>query len=118
IKQEEYYRLIAVFQPAYDPEQWLPGIWSEGNVGSLRAIPLLPAETRRKVIAESPGWFEERAKLTEQQRHGIERPFRDRWLHEHLEESSDASAHKRLATLLSTPAAQRSESDEDFCAAE
>ena len=26
IKQGEYYRLTAIFQPAYDPDQWLPGI--------------------------------------------------------------------------------------------
>jgi hypothetical protein len=118
IKQEEYYRLIAVFQPAYDPEQWLPGIWSEANAGPLRAIPLLPAEARRKVMAESPGWFDERAKLTEQQRHGIERPFRDRWLREHLAEDTNAVARQRLATLLDTPAGQRTEADEDFCTAE
>ena len=52
IEQEEYYRLVAIFQPAYDPEQW-PGIECEANVGSLRFL-CSPAETRRKVTAESP----------------------------------------------------------------
>lgn len=118
IQQEEYYRLIAIFQPAYDPEQWLPGIWSEANAGPLRAIPLLPAAGRRRTMAESPGWFDERVKLADRQRYEIERPFRDRWLRERLTEVSDEVAHQRLATLLDTPAAQRTEADEDFCIAE
>jgi len=66
IKQEEYYRLVAVFQPAYDPDQWLPGIWSEANAGPLRAIPLLPGAERRGVMAESCGWYDERVKLSKE----------------------------------------------------
>jgi len=116
--QEEYYRLVAVFQPAYDPEQWLPGIWSDNYVGSLRAIPLLPAEERRRIMAESVGWFDERVKLAEQQRHGIERPFRDRWLREHLAEISDEAVRQRVTALLDAPGAQRTDADESFCVAE
>ena len=118
IKQEEYYRLIAVFQPAYDPEQWLPGIWTESNVGPLRAIPLLPGAERRKVMAESRGWFDERLALAEQQSRGIQRPFRDQWLREHLGEITDETTRKRIAAVLDTPAAKRNEADEDFCTVE
>jgi hypothetical protein len=56
IAQEDYYRLIAVFQPAYDPENWLPGIWTADRPGPLRAIPLLPREERETLMRESLAW--------------------------------------------------------------
>ncbi|MDA1276528.1 MAG: DUF1549 and DUF1553 domain-containing protein [Verrucomicrobia bacterium] len=116
IKQEEYYRLISVFQPVYDPDQWLPGIWSEGNIGPLRAIPLLPGNERRNAMEESLGWHDARMALDDELRHGIERPFRDQWLREHLAEISDEPARHRIAALLSTPGTERTEEDEVFCA--
>ncbi|HAV63558.1 MAG TPA: hypothetical protein DCY13_14475 [Verrucomicrobiales bacterium] len=118
IRQEEYYQLIAVFQPVYDPDQWLPGIWSEANAGPLRAIPLLPGDQRRRIMNESPGWFDERLELAQQLKIGIERPFRDRWLAGRLEEIDDEAVRQRLTAVLATPADGRTEADEEFCAAE
>jgi cytochrome c553 len=56
IAQEDYYRLVAVFQPAYDPGNWLPGIWTADRPGPLRAIPLLPREERNNLMRESLDW--------------------------------------------------------------
>ena len=44
IKQEEYTGSSRSSSRLYDPEQWLSGIWTESNVGPLRAIPLLPGD--------------------------------------------------------------------------
>lgn len=115
IKQEEYYRLIAVFQPVYDPDQWLPGIWSSGNPGPLRAIPLLPGQERRAVMAEAAAWFDERLSLAEQMRIGIERPYRDSWLRERLAEISGDADRGRVERILEIPAEKRRPSDDEFC---
>ena len=53
IPHEDYYRLIAVFQPAYDPKNWLAGIWSKGNPGPIRAIPLLNRSERNTYFERS-----------------------------------------------------------------
>ena len=69
-------------------------------------------------MAESRGWFDERLALAEQQSRGIQRPFRDQWLREHLGEITDETTRQRIAAVLDTPAAKRNEADEDFCTAE
>jgi len=46
IPHEDYYRLISIFQPAYDPEKWIAGIWSAPHPGPVRAIPILPRAAR------------------------------------------------------------------------
>ncbi len=48
IPHEDYYRLVAVFQPALDPAKWLPGIYSRGRAGPIRAIPLLDRKGREE----------------------------------------------------------------------
>jgi hypothetical protein len=103
ISQEEYYRLSAIFQPAYDPENWLPGIWSAPYVGSLRAIPLLPRTERQDLMRQSLRWFAEYQALSHQVRGGLEREYRDRWLKEHPDRfTNEAARLKFLATLEQT----------------
>ena len=118
IKQEEYYRLTAVFQPAYDPEQWLPAIWNGGWIGSLRVIPLLPGEERRQLMRESRTWFAENMTLSEQVRGGLEIEYRDRWLKQNPAELGDALSRAGLVAALNLPPDQRDESDEQRLAAE
>lgn len=115
ITQEEYYGLTAVFQPVYDPEQWLPGIWTAENAGPLRAIPLLPADERREVMDESRHWFDERLELGAQLKGGIEQPFRDKWLREQLDQIEDDVLRNQLVAALEKPADARSEDDENLC---
>ncbi len=117
IKQEEYYRVSAVFQPAYDPEQWLPAIWSGGWIGSLRVIPLLPGEERRQLMAESRKWFAEHKALNEQVHHRFEREYRDRWFKQNPAELGDAPARATLLACLETPAEQRTDAAEQQLAA-
>jgi hypothetical protein len=117
ITQEEYYRVSAVFQPAYDPEQWLPAIWSGGWIGSLRVIPLLPGEERRQLMQESRKWFAEHKALSEQVRRGFEREYRDRWFKRNPAELGDETARAPLLAALETPADQRDEATEKQLAA-
>ena len=46
IPHEDYYKLTALFQPAFDPEQWVAGIWTRHYPGPIRAIPLTPNAER------------------------------------------------------------------------
>ncbi len=63
IPHEDYYRLVAVFQPAYDPERWLAGIWNQGNPGPVRAVPILDRDEREEFFRRSRAWGEERLAL-------------------------------------------------------
>jgi len=117
ITQEEYYRVSAVFQPAYDPEQWLPAIWSGGWIGSLRVIPLLPGEERRQLMEESRKWFAEHKALNEQVRR-LEQDYRDRWLKQNRAELGDEPARATLLAALETPHGERDEVVEKQLAAE
>ena len=56
IRQEDYYRLLAVFGSAYDPEAWLAGIWTADRPGPLRAIPILPRDERNALMQDSRAW--------------------------------------------------------------
>jgi hypothetical protein len=118
ILQKEYYAMAAVFQPAYDPERWLPGIWSATTVGSLRAIPLLPPEERRHVMSESRGWFEEHRAISQQARGGLEREYRDRWFRQHADALTNAASRERIRSAMATPPENRDDAAEKCLATE
>ena len=66
VLHEEYYKLTAFFQPAFDPEQWLAGIWTDTVPGPIRAIPLMPRSEREAYFAESQRWQDENFALRDQ----------------------------------------------------
>ncbi|HKX62743.1 MAG TPA: DUF1553 domain-containing protein, partial [Verrucomicrobiae bacterium] len=118
ISQEEYYRLIAVFQPAYDPAQWLPGIWSQAYAGPLRAIPLLPRDERQQLMRESKDWFTEYQALGREVRGGLEREYRDRWLKDNPDAFTNGPTGPKLLAALDQGAEDRGTDDEKALAEE
>ena len=118
ISQEEYYRLIAVFQPAYDPEHWLPGIWTTAHVGPLRAIPLLPRDERQKLMRESYDWFAEYETLSHEVRRGLEREYRDRWLKQHPDVFTNETTRAKLVAALDQEIDERATDAEKQLSAE
>lgn len=114
ISQDEYYKLIAIFQPAYDPENWLAGIWSAGNPGPIRAIPVLDRPGREEYERRTRNWQAERHNLNEQINGGLLRSWRDRHMKARAEEIRDDAARAKLMSLLSKASAERTPDDEKF----
>jgi len=112
ISQEEYYGLIAIFQPAYDPEKWLPGIWSDPHPGPIRAIPILPKPARDRYIAQSRTWPAEEHQLREQVNGGLLRKWRDPELLKSIPTIEDSALREKLSGLLQKLAYQRNPDEE------
>ncbi len=85
ITQEEYYKTIAIFQPAYDPANWVPGNLNTFAAGPVRAIPILNRAGRDKWVKNCQEVYDEQAELLFQIDYGIENKFRDRFISESLE---------------------------------
>src|SRR5439155_7105285 len=63
IAHEDYYKLVAAFQPAYDPDQWVAGIWAPNYAGPVRLIPLLDRAGREDYDRRCRDWLAERERL-------------------------------------------------------
>jgi len=111
IPQEDYYRLIGLFQPAFDPENWVAGIWTKERPYPLRGIPLQSRLQREEFERQHAAWSAERHRLT-QELQTVLRRWRDRYVQEHparLEAGADSETLRQLARK---PAAERSETEE------
>ena len=86
IRQQEYYSLVAFFQPAYDPQNWVPGNVNKLGAGTIRAIPILDRDARQQWQKHCQNVYKEQAELLYQIDYGIENRFRDRYLKESLDQ--------------------------------
>ncbi|HMC26179.1 MAG TPA: DUF1553 domain-containing protein, partial [Verrucomicrobiae bacterium] len=104
----------AIFQAAYDPEKWLPGIWSDPHPGPIRAIPILDRRARKEYDRHSRAWPGELVNLEEQVNGGLLRHWRDPDLINRATEITNASSREKLLTLLHKSHADRSPEEEKF----
>ncbi len=115
IPQQDYYKLIAIFQPAYDPEKWIGGIHDPKlAVGPLRAIPLLDRQGREEHERRFVSLQEERGKLRQEEKYGVFNRWRNRYLQEHASEIEDAATRERAVALLAQDSTAPAEKDESF----
>jgi len=110
IPHEDYYRLVAVFQPAFDPAKWLPGIYDPGSRGPLRAIPLTERQEREAFFRDG----QDDKALSRELRQNLPGHFRDRYLRTHKEKLAADSSFDRLLELLFKSRSERSETEEGF----
>jgi hypothetical protein len=116
IPHDDYYRLIGLFQPAYDPSNWLAGIWSAPYPGPIRAIPILDRTGRESYEEHARAWKSERHHLNEQVNGGLARPWRDRTLREQLDQIPDLATREKAAALLRQAEAERAPDEEKLLA--
>ena len=109
IPHEDYYKLVAVFQPAFDPARWLPGIYSR-DPGPVRAIPLLDRLARETFFRDG----QQEKKLVRRIQQDLPSRFRERYLQEHAGKFSGDSDHARLVELLEKRRSERSETEAAF----
>ena len=114
IPHEDYYRLIAVFQPAYDPKNWLAGIWSKGNPGPIRAIPLLKRAERDSYFKRSRVWKSERSQLRRKLNTELPRHWRNRYINENLSEVTDRTLRDQVETALAKKHTQHTDSEKEL----
>ncbi|MEM7143483.1 MAG: DUF1553 domain-containing protein [Verrucomicrobiota bacterium] len=110
ITQEEYYRTVAIFQPAYDPEDWIPGNVNTFGAGPFRAIPILDRKGREAWEKRCQRVFEEQAEMLYQVDYGIENTFRDRLISENLDRF-DVRRRAALKEALEREERQRSKEE-------
>ena len=114
VSHEEYYKLTAFFQPAFDPEQWLAGIWTDTVPGPIRAIPLMPRSEREAYFAESQKWQDENFALRDRISYELPQKWRDRYLKDHSEKIEDDTHRNRVTEILGRGPDNRLPSDEDL----
>ena len=116
IPHEDYYKLTALFQPAYDPEQWLPGIWKRSNPGPLRAIPLTPKAERDAFFEQSPVWKKKNSALKKQVYYELPQRWRNHFLLENSEKIEDDTLRERVLGIISQESDNRNEVEEAILA--
>ena len=114
VSHEEYYKLTAFFQPAFDPEQWLAGIWTDTVPGPIRAIPLTPRSEREAYFAESHKWRDENFALRDQISYELPRKWRDRYLKDYYEKIEDEGHRSRVTEILGRGPDNRLPDEEDL----
>ena len=114
VSHEEYYKLTAFFQPAFDPEQWLAGIWTDTVPGPIRAIPLTPRSEREAYFAESYKWRDENFALRDQISYELPRKWRDRYLKDHSEKIEDDGHRNQVTEILGRGPGNRLPDEEDL----
>ncbi len=114
IPHTDYYRLMAVFQPAFDPEKWLPGIYSRAQPGPIRAIPLTERKHRTDYLNRSLKWKPESWKLRKEVRYGLPNEYRDRYLKQQLPDLRKLPDYSRLADILESDS--RTKEEEEYVA--
>ncbi len=110
IRQQEYYSLVSFFQPAYDPENWIPGNVNKLGAGPVRAVPILNRDEREQWQEHCRDVYEEQAELLYQIDYGIENRFRDRLIKERLDQFEPVR-RKAIREALERFERQRSEKE-------
>ena len=100
VTQEDYYRTIAIFQPAYDPAKWVSGNLNTFGAGPVRAIPILDRAGRAEWARRCQQVYDDQAELLYQIDYGIENTFRDRFISEHLEKIEPEERRAKLKKAL------------------
>lgn len=111
IPHEDYYKLTALFQPAFDPEQWVAGIWTRHYPGPIRAIPLTPKAERDAFFEQSHVWKEKNSALKKQYYYELPRRWRDRFLQENSDLIKDDTLRERALEIISRGWVDRPEID-------
>ena len=103
IPHEDYYKLTALFQPAFDPDpdRWLAGIWKRDTPGPIRAIPLTPKAERDAYFEQSEVWREKSTALKQQLRYELPRRWRNHFLRENSEKIKDDTRRERVLGIIS-----------------
>ena len=83
ITQREYYSTVAVFEPAFDLEKWIPGMTNTFGAGPVRVIPIADRKGRESHARRLEQLAEENAELSYQRDNGIPNRYRDRYIEEH-----------------------------------
>ncbi len=112
IPHNDYYKLMGIFEPAYDTEKWLAGIWTRHYPGPIRAIPLAPKSERDAYFEQSEVWKQESAVLTKQYRYETPQRWRDRFLQENSEKIEDSALRERVLGIISRGLKDRPEVEE------
>ena len=103
IPQEDYYKLSALFEPAFDadPKRWLAGIWRRDTPGPIRAIPLTPKAERDAYMEQSAVWMDETTSLKLRLRYELPRRWRNQFLRENSEKIQDETQRERVLDIIS-----------------
>lgn len=112
IPQEDYYKLMGLFQPAYDPEEWMAGIWTRHYPGPIRAIPLTPKPERDAFFKESYEWRETISEYYRMLRYDFPLQWQDRFLQDNREEIKDAAIRERVLEITSKALDNRNDEEE------
>ena len=99
IPQEDYYKLMGLFQPAYDPEDWRAGIWTRHYPGPIRAIPLTPKSERDAFFKESHEWREKIFEYYRILRYDYPLQWQDRFLQDNSEKIEDKAVRERVLAI-------------------
>ncbi len=111
ITHEDYYRMMALFQPAYDPEDWRAGIWTRHYPGPIRAIPLTPKADRDAFFKNSEEWRDKNFSYFRELRHELPQRWRDRFLQDNSEKIEDVSLRQRTMDILSRESQNRDDEE-------
>ncbi len=114
VSHEDYYKLIAFFQPAFDPERWLSGIWTDSVPGPIRAIPLTPRSEREAFFEDSFKWREENFALRNDLSYGLPGKWRDQYLQDHSEKIDNEDQRTQVQAILERGSDNRPQEDEDL----
>ena len=112
IPHEDYYKLMGLFQAAYDPEEWLAGIWTRHYPGPIRAIPLTPKPERDAFFKESREWREKTWEFYSKIRYDLPLRRQDRFLQDQSEKIEDEAKRERVLIITSTEQDNRSDEEE------
>ncbi|MDQ3622633.1 MAG: DUF1549 and DUF1553 domain-containing protein, partial [Verrucomicrobiota bacterium] len=107
VTQQEYYELIAMFQPAYDPQKWIPGMVNQFGAGPVRAIPIADRKGREEFQRRMEELGRQNAELSYQKENGIPNKYRDRYIREHLDEVPASFDHGLIEQALTREERQR-----------
>lgn len=112
IPHEDYYKLMGLFQPAYDPEEWLAGIWTRHYPGPIRAIPLTPKSERDAFFNESREWRETIFEYYRMLRYDFPLKWQDRFLQDNSGKIEDEALRERVLGIVTLKQDDRSDEEE------
>jgi len=109
VTQREYYSLIAIFQPAYDPENWIPGMVNIFGAGPARMIPIAPRQERIAIEQRLQELKRRNDEFVYQKEVGIPNRYRDQHIEKHVEELPVSIDRTKLSTALRIEERQRTD---------
>ena len=112
IPHEDYYKLMGLFQPAYDPEDWKAGIWTRHYPGPIRAIPLTPKSERDAFFKESYEWRDKTWEFYSKIRYDLPLRRQDRFLQDHSEKIEDKALREQVLAITLLEQDNRSDEEE------